>query len=186
MVIPNCGASATEISAGGEGVDSAVLVRRLGPEDAADFRALRLEGFAAHPLEFRYAPADEEALPLPEMERRLRESCVVGAWLGGELVGIGGWTRFPGEKLRHKGLLWGMYVRPTARGSGAADAIVRALVADAAGEVELLLLTVAAHNERARRLYARWGFAEYGVEPRAYRGGDGYVDEVLMVKHLRS
>jgi RimJ/RimL family protein N-acetyltransferase len=166
-------------------METDVRVRRLGTADAAAYRALRMEGFATHPLEFRYSPDDEAAQSPADVERRLAESFVVGAYLAGELVGIGGWTRYAGEKLRHRGLLWGMYVRPAARGTGAADAIVRAIVEDAAREVELLLLTVAAHNQRARRLYARWGFAEYGVEPHAVRIGDGYVDEVLMVKHLR-
>jgi RimJ/RimL family protein N-acetyltransferase len=99
-------------------------------------------------------------------------------------VGIGGWTRFAGEKLRHKGLLWGMYVRPAARGTGAASAIVHAIEDDARRKVEMLLLTVAAPNERARRLYERHGFAAYGTEPRAVRAGDAYIDEVLMAKML--
>jgi ribosomal protein S18 acetylase RimI-like enzyme len=162
-----------------------IEIRCLAPADAAAFRALRIEGFAAHPLEFRYSPGDEEALALADAERRLAESFVAGAFAAGELVGIGGWTRFAGEKLRHKGLLWGMYLRPSARGSGAASAIVRAIEADARREVELLLLTVAAPNERARRLYERHGFVAYGTEPRAVRTGDGvYIDEVLMAKML--
>lgn len=159
-------------------------VRRLGPADAAAYRALRLEGFAAHPLDFRYSPADEEALPAAETERRLAESFVAGVFADGDLGGIGGWTRFTGEKLRHKGLLWGMYVQPRLRGTGAADAIVRAIVDDARGQVELLLLTVAAPNERARRLYERHGFVAYGTEPMAVRVGDAYFDEVLMAKRL--
>jgi GNAT superfamily N-acetyltransferase len=159
-------------------------VRRLGPGDAAAYRALRLEGFAAHPLEFRYSPADEEALTPAETERRLAESFVIGVFADGELGGIGGWTRFGGEKLRHKGLLWGMYVQPRLRGTGAADRIVEAIVNDARGQVKLLLLTVAAPNARARRLYERWGFAAYGTEPMAVRAGEAYIDEVLMAKRL--
>ena len=164
--------------------DRTTAVRRLLPADAAAYRALRIEGFATHPMDFRYSVADEEATSIADAERRLAESFVAGAFADEELVGIGGWTRFAGEKLHHKGLLWGMYVRPTARGSGAADAIVRAIVDAAAREVRLLVLTVAEHNGRARRLYERWGFAEYGIEPQAYRVGDAFVDEVLMVKHL--
>ena len=162
-----------------------IELRRLTPNDAAAYRALRLEGFAAHPLEFRYSPADEEALAEAETARRLTESFVVGVFADRELAGIGGWTRFAGEKLCHKGLLWGMYVRPQARGTGAADEIVRAVVEDARREVEMLLLTVAAPNARARRLYERWGFEAYGTEPAAVKAGDVYVDEVLMAKRLR-
>jgi len=66
-------------------------VRRLAPADAAAYRALRLEGFAAHPLEFRYSPADEEALTLAETERRLAESFVVGS------MGRSRWRCGPGR-----------------------------------------------------------------------------------------
>jgi RimJ/RimL family protein N-acetyltransferase len=165
-------------------MQSSIEVRRLVPADAAAYRALRLEGFAAHPLEFRYSPADEQARTLPETGRRLAESFVVGVLADGELGGIGGWTRFTGEKLRHKGLLWGMYLQPRLRGTGAADRIVRAIVGDARGEVEMLLLTVAAPNQRARRLYERHGFVAYGTEPMAVRAGETYIDEVLMAKVL--
>src|SRR4051812_33543708 len=162
-----------------------IEIRRLAPADADAYRALRIEGFAAHPLEFRYSSGDEVALTLADAERRLAESFVAGVFAECELVGIGGWTRFAGEKLRHKGLLWGMYLRRSARGSGAASAIVRAIEADARREVEQLLLTVAAPNERARRLYERHGFVAYGTEPRAVRAGDAvYIDEVLMAKML--
>ncbi|HEX9937562.1 MAG TPA: GNAT family N-acetyltransferase [Longimicrobium sp.] len=164
--------------------ETAFEVRRLGPGDAAAYRALRLEGFAAHPLDFRYSPADEAALTLPETEARLAGSFVAGVFAGGALGAIGGWTRFTGEKLRHKGLLWGMYVQPHLRGTGAADRIVEAIVDDARGQVEILLLTVAAPNQRARRLYERWGFTAYGTEPMAVRAGDTYIDEVLMAKRL--
>jgi GNAT superfamily N-acetyltransferase len=121
-----------------------VDVRRLGVDDAEDFRALRLEGFARHPLQFRYAPEDEADLPLEAMRARLASDLVVGAFAGGRLVGIGAFSRFGGVKLRHRGLLWGMYVRGEARGSGAADAIVGAIVEHARGQVELLQLTVMA------------------------------------------
>lgn len=164
--------------------ETAFELRRLGPGDAAAYRALRLEGFAAHPLDFRYSPADEAALTLAETEGRLAGSFVAGVFAGGALCGIGGWTRLAGEKLRHKGLLWGMYVQPQLRGTGAADRIVEAIVDDARGQVEILLLTVAAPNERARRLYERWGFTVYGTEPMAVRAGDTYIDEVLMAKRL--
>lgn len=161
-----------------------IEVRRLAPADAPAYRALRLEGFAAHPREFRYSPADEEAVTMGETGRRLADSFVVGVFADGALGGIGGWTRFAGEKLRHKGLLWGMYVQPALRGTGAADRIVEAIIDDARGQVERLLLTVATPNMRARRLYERWGFAAYGTEPRAVRDGETYIDEVLMALHL--
>jgi GNAT superfamily N-acetyltransferase len=161
-----------------------VTVRRLGAEDAEAFHALRVEGFTRHPLVFRYSPGDETALSTEQVRARLAGEYVVGAFVDGALSGIGGFSRFAGDKLRHKGLLWGMYVRDEARGLGLGDGIVQAIVEHARGEVEMLLLTVVADNARAIRLYERWGFEPYGTEPRAVKDGARYLDELLMAKPL--
>jgi GNAT superfamily N-acetyltransferase len=155
-------------------------------EHAATFRELRLEGFARQPRAFRFAPEDEASMPPEAAARRLEEAHVVGGFAEGALHGVAGFSRTAGAKLSHKGLLWGMYVRDAARGTGLADAIMRGILEHARTEVETVLLTVVADNGRARRFYERWGFAVYGVEPRAVRLGDGdYLDEVLMAKRLR-
>ena len=156
-------------------------VRRLTAQDAAAFHHLRLEGFARHPGQFRIAVADEQGLALGDVAARLDREYVVGGFRGPELVAIGGLSRFTGAKLRHKALLWGMYVREEARGAGLGDAIVARLLDHAVSEgIEIVLLTLAADNERARRLYERWGFVRYGTEPRAVKDGADYFDEALM------
>ena len=66
-------------------------------------------------------------------------------------------------------------------GAGPGAAVIEA----AADTVEELRLTVVASNATAVRLYARCGFREYGVEPRALKIGDRYHDEVLMALPLR-
>ena len=127
------------------------------------------------------APEEEQAIEPGAVADRLEGSFVAGAWQGDELVGIAGITRFEGAKLAHRALLWGMYVRPRARGARVGDALMRFLMDDArARGIEQVILTVAAENTRARRLYERWGFAIYGTEPRAIKLADGYMDELLM------
>ena len=158
-----------------------MIVRRLRASDATAYHLLRLEGFARHPREFRVAPEDEEALQPEAVARHLESTFVAGACQGDELVGIAGITRFDGAKLRHRALLWGMYVRPSARGGGVGDALMRFLMAEARAQgIEQVILTVAAENARARRVYERWGFGVYGTEPRAIKLTDGYMDELLM------
>lgn len=160
-------------------------VRRLRSADATAFHTIRLEGFRRHPLEFRIGVEDEADLTPSAVAERLEREYVVGGFRGGDLLGIAGLTRFTGAKLRHKALLWGMYIREQARGSGLADAIIEALLQEARREhIERVLLTVVDSNERARRVYARWGFEVYGVEPGAVREGDVYLDEALMGKTL--
>jgi RimJ/RimL family protein N-acetyltransferase len=160
--------------------------RRLRAPDAAAYRELRLEGFTLHPRQFRVAPADERHLSLEAVGERLEGAFVAGGFDPGGLVGVAGLTRFDGAKLRHRGLLWGMYLRERGRGRGLADELMRMLLDEARSQgIEQVILTVAAENDRARRLYQRWGFAVYGIEPRAIRVDDDYLDEALMACALR-
>ena len=157
-------------------------VRRLTAADAPAYQALRLEGFALHPLQFRVAPEDESGLSLQAVGERLAKTFVVGGFHDDDLVGVGGLTRFDGAKLQHRALLWGMYVRERARGHGLADELVRILLAEARSQgISQVILTVAAENQRARGLYERWGFSVYGIEPRAIKVGHDFLDEALMV-----
>jgi RimJ/RimL family protein N-acetyltransferase len=157
------------------------MVRLLLRADAAAYQSLRLEGFSRHPLQFRVAPEDEAGLSLQQVGERLAGTFVAGGFDADGLAGVAGLTRFEGAKSRHRALLWGMYVRERARGGGLADELIRALFAEARSQgIEQVILTLAADNERARRLYQRWGFSAYGIEPRAIKVSDGYLDEVLM------
>jgi ribosomal protein S18 acetylase RimI-like enzyme len=160
-------------------------VRRLLPAHAAAYHELRLEGFTRHPRQFRVAPEDERELSLPQVGERLARTFVVGGFDADGLAGVGGLTRFDGLKLMHRALLWGMYVRTRARGAGLADELMRMLLEEARSRgIEQVILTVAAGNDRARRLYERWGFAVYGTEPRAIKLAEGYLDELLMSRRL--
>ena len=160
-------------------------VRRLRAADAGDFKRVRMEGLRLDPDQFRIALADEDAVAESVVAARLEAGFVVGGFIGGELMGVGGLSRSDGAKMRHRALLWGMYVRAAARGSGLADAIVSALLDQARAEgIVSVVLTVIGENGRALRLYARSGFVPYGTEPRAVWTGERYLDEVLMIRRM--
>ncbi|HWX48043.1 MAG TPA: GNAT family N-acetyltransferase [Roseomonas sp.] len=163
----------------------AFSLRRLGAADAASYRDLRLDGLRRHPEAFGAAWEEEIEKPLAWFADRLEGNAVFGAWMeGDQLAGVAGLMVPAGPKQRHKGILWGMYVRPEARGSGAAPALVRRVLEQAGGSVEEVRLTVVASNTAAVRLYSRFGFRPYGCEPRALKVGDCYYDEMLMALSL--
>lgn len=156
-------------------------IRRLTGEDAASYRAIRLEGLAAHPEAFAASFEDEVVRDDAWFAGRLAGSTVFGGWdEDGGLAGVAGFLVPAGAKQRHKGILWGMYVRPQARGTGLAPALVAAVLDHARGLVEAVRLTVVADNAPAVRLYAAAGFVQYGLERRALRVGERYYDELLM------
>lgn len=161
-----------------------ILIRRLESADAEAFRKIRLEALERNPEAFQATFHDEAAESLDQVADRLRRAAVFGATIGDGWVGMAGFFALPGEKVRHKGVLWGMYVRPEARGRGIGAALVERVVAHARTEVEILALSVITENASARRLYERLGFVAYGTEPRAMKQGGVYYDEVLMAKAL--
>ena len=155
-------------------------VRRLRASDAGSYRGLRLDGLRRHPEAFGAAWEDETDKPMDWFAARLEGGMVFGGWAAGALAGVAGLMVPATAKLRHKGVLWGMYVQPGARGTGMAPTLVQHVIEHARGAVEEVLLTIAASNLAAARLYARFGFEQYGVEPRALKLDGSYYDLVLM------
>lgn len=161
--------------------------RRLAREDAADialYRDIRLEALEDSPEAFGSSFAAENAHPNSWFSDRLGSSTVLGAFSGPELLGIAGFAVQQGPKRAHKGLLWGMYVRPRARAGGVGRRLIEAILDVARQHVELIQLTVVHDNVRARRLYASLGFVDYGLERHALKQDGRYHDEVLMTKDL--
>jgi RimJ/RimL family protein N-acetyltransferase len=164
----------------------ALEVRRLETSDAAPFRELRLESLKAHPEAFASSWEYEADKPSSWWAERLKTNTVFGGWVNSSpLVGVAGFRVHDAAKQRHKGVLWGMYVRPEARGTGLAAALVQRVVEHAGTLVEEVCLTVVTSNAAARRLYSAAGFKEYGLERRALKVGSNYYDEMLMALPLK-
>lgn len=156
------------------------MLRQLGPDDAAAFRAIRLEGLLLDPRAFTADHAEEAARPLADTAARLAEGFVLGADGGAGLAAIAGLAVPTNPKLAHKGLIWGVYVQPAARGRGLATQLLAALIDAARGRVEAVHLAVGGYNHAAIGCYRRLGFVACGHEERALRVGDDYIDEITM------
>jgi len=161
-------------------------VRRLETSDVADYRELRLESLKGHPEAFASSWEQEADKPASWWVERLETNTVFGGWVNSSpLAGVVGLRVRDGAKLRHKGVLWGMYVRPEARGTGLAAALLQHVVDHSRSLVEEVCLTVVASNAAANRLYSAAGFREYGLERRALRVGSEFYDDVLMALPLK-
>lgn len=162
-------------------------LRRLTPDDAESYRAIRLEGLQSRPDAFGSSWAEEREKPLAAFAARLEGNAVWGGWADGhaDLAGVAGLMVPTSAKLRHIGTLWGMFVRPAARGQGLGALLVQRVIDEAAGRVEELRLTVVTTNEAAVRLYTRLGFEQYALDPRALKIDGRYYDEILMSHRLQ-
>jgi ribosomal protein S18 acetylase RimI-like enzyme len=164
--------------------DNNIQIRRLTQADSLIFKDIRLEALRGDPEAFGSTYQGESERPLILFSDRLRDSDMLGAFDGSDIVGIAGLIIGKGQKELHKGSLVSMYVRPQVRNRGVGRQLAEAVIDVARQRVELLQLTVVSSNESARRLYTRLGFVEYGIEKKALKQDGRYYDEVLMAKDL--
>jgi RimJ/RimL family protein N-acetyltransferase len=159
-------------------------IRPIRPDEAELYRDIRLEALRLHPEAFGTSYETESAEPLGFFTGRLTSNVIFGGFRDQVLLGTAGFMPQAGAKRVHKAVLWGMYVRRTARGTGLARGLVEAVIDHARERVVLVQLSVVSDNLVARRLYGSLGFEPYGVEARSLKVDGQYLDEVLMVKML--
>ena len=73
-------------------------IRRLRSDDAASFRAIRLEAVKANPVALGSSFELEDKLDVTWFAGRLEDSHVMGAFQDGELVGTAGFSIQQGQK----------------------------------------------------------------------------------------
>jgi len=170
-------------------MEKAVLeIRPLAAPDAAAFRRIRLQAISDSPSAVWPTYEEEARRTVEETEARIRKTdvqVVFGAFIDAELVGVAGLRREPLEQVRHKAVLWGVFISPDRRREGLARKLFASVLSFARDEGVLQIqLCVNAENDRARQLYRSLGFKPFGLEPRAMRIGDKYFDEEHMVLWL--
>ena len=165
-----------------------IEIRKLTRADAREWRTLRLRALQDHPT--AYAESFEEAsqrdpawfrdqMPLPGAV-----NAIFGMFAHGRLAGCAGFAVQTYANLRHKGVMWGVYLEPFLRRRGLGNALIDRLIRHARQHVAMLHAAVAIENDAARALYRRAGFKPYGREPRALRVDGRDIDEELLALEL--
>ncbi|MEJ6021432.1 GNAT family N-acetyltransferase [Ramlibacter sp. PS4R-6] len=162
-------------------------IRRLGPDDAPAYRALRMRALWEFPEAFTSSWQEDETQPMEVWELRLagEHSLFWGAFDDGQLCGMVGLERERRAKNRHKATVVGMYVSQEYFGTGMGRALFDELLAGArAMGLQLLVLTVTEGNTVATNFYEAAGFRSFGIEPKAIRLEDRYYGKNHMYLDL--
>lgn len=136
---------------------------------------------------FRITPYDDLNAPFPTKDTM--DSFSLGAYSENKLAGIVSFTRDGGdrEKLRHKGILFRMYVSKDFRGQGIAKRLIEKLIerVKQISDIEQINLTVIANNDNAKKLYGKFGFVTFGSENNAIKWKGKYFTEDQMTLKLK-
>ena len=164
-------------------------IRRLTPDDAPAFQALRLAALKEAPSAFASSYEEEKDLALAVVEGRLAvrdDRGAFGAFHDDDLVGMVVLGRIDQKKVSHKAFIWSMYVAPAARGRGVGRALLDAALALArtVPGVRQVNVGVTADNAIAVRLYESLGFRRFGLEPNALLVAGQLHEELHMALPL--
>lgn len=162
-------------------IEGAIEIKRLEPAQVEDYKRIRLSALETSPDAFGSTYAIEASRPLAHHADRIATTMILGAYEGDKIVGMIGFRQESGLKDWHKGFVWGFFVEPSHRRRGVGSGLIGALLENVRDSVEQVTLSVVADGIGVIVLYERFGFRRYGLEPRALKTADGYLDEVLMV-----
>jgi RimJ/RimL family protein N-acetyltransferase len=133
---------------------------------------------------FRISIEDE---PSPQIQTKFsNESFTLGVFVNACLVGTVSVERDLRTKLKHKALLFRMFVHSSAAGKGVGKALVNEAISQAKTMQGLrqIHLTVLDVNEKAIHLYSSAGFETFAHEPESVKIKNEFIGELQMVCFL--
>jgi RimJ/RimL family protein N-acetyltransferase len=151
-----------------------------------EYKDFFIQGLAQDEDNFRITPGDELDAPFPTRDKK--DSFTLGAYVKDLLAGVVSFTRDGSdrEKLRHKGILFRMYVGKEFRGHGIARKLIEEVVnrVEKIQDIEQINLAVVSTNSNAKALYEKIGFKVFGTENKAIKWRGKYFDEDQMFLRL--
>ncbi len=163
-----------------------IIYRLLNSTDRERYRRVRLECLANYPDYFGDSYEEEINGDPSKFEKTFLlgddHSFLYGAFSQGTLIGISGFIHQKRIKAGHRGDLVQVYVDPSFSGRGIGSRLIGLTIAKAFDNVliDQVLLSVVLSNDRATRLYKKFGFVLCGVIKNYFRTADHSWTQVFM------
>jgi ribosomal protein S18 acetylase RimI-like enzyme len=157
-----------------------VEIKILSVNEVKDFRTIRLSALKKSPKMFGSTFGTEVERPSMFFEACLSNSTVFGVYHKDEIIGLATLTQEIGAKFSHKAYLSSVFIEPEFQQKGIASRLLNTVIEYSKKHIEQILLTVAEDNKAAIHLYKKLGFQIYGLEEKALKDNDEYIDEILM------
>ncbi len=164
-----------------------IEITELKADQSEHYKSLLMRGLKSDSDCFRIAPEDEQSAPFPTLGQI--DNFTLGARHNGKLVGIASFKRDGASrrKLRHKGILFRIYVDREYRQMGIARKLIQQVIdrARQIPDLEQLTLTVIPTNKHAKTLYEKFGFRTFASEEKAIKWEGKYFNEDQMKLMLK-
>lgn len=144
------------------------------------FQTLRLSALLEYPEAFGSSFEEESILSIDSFKEGYKKCDIFGAFMEHDLIGCAGFFAQSPIKMRHRGVLFSMYIAPAHRNKGIANLLVKAVIEHAKKYVLQIHATVVTSNQSALNLYEKNGFIIYGTEPHALKIDNHFYDEYIM------
>jgi ribosomal protein S18 acetylase RimI-like enzyme len=162
-------------------------IARIQPGQGQQLRAIRLESVHYNNTAFAISQTQLLGLSHDQWEHAC-SSAMIGqhnaiylATHYAQVVGMIGCQIDASPKMRHAGIVWGMYVNPLHRGKRLGTQLIQHIIAH--GEqlgLHMLKLSVTTTQEAAITMYRRVGFARYAYEPALLHVDGNDIDALHM------
>ena len=163
-----------------------IKIKEISSAQIEEYKMFLAIGLQSDEETLLITPRDNLNAPFPTKDRT--DSFTLGAYAKNVLAGVASFARDgeDREKLRHKGILFTMYVSKEFRGQGIARQLLEEIIkrAKTIPGIEQINLIVLTGNLRAKQLYEKFGFEKYGTEQNSIKWKGKYFAEDQMVLQL--
>lgn len=160
----------------------------LGPQDAGEYRKLRLEALLNSPEAFNssYGEVRRNSVNAYKVRFQSENPYNFGAFEDDLLIGVVTLVQETKQNIAHRTTIYAVYVTPHKRARGVGKQLLQSAVnyAKSLEGVEQVKISVAVKDETVKSLYYALGFVPFGTHKQAVKLGDFYYDEEHMIMVL--